>query len=95
MDGFSNSKGNGSKLLLKSGHNLTLEVIVGSSSQRLTTRKSMRLFLEKLCIILEMGVGEVVAKSNLQLITSQLKGDYQTKDSFQQQYLEIVKAVMA
>jgi len=93
VDGSSNQQGSGVGVILEGPNGLLIEhalrfVFKESNNQAEYEALTARMLLGK-----EMGARSLLAKSDSQLVTGQVTGEYQAKDPQMATYLEYVKVL--
>ncbi|XP_016199146.1 uncharacterized protein LOC107640107 [Arachis ipaensis] len=91
VDGASNQTSGGSRIILESRPESSMNNRLSLSFLYRTTKQNTKALLGGLVLAQEVGAKRLEVCSDSQVVTSQVNGSYQARDSLLQKYLERVK----
>jgi ribonuclease HI len=91
VDGSSNLKGSGAGVVLEGPDDILIEQSLRFEFKASNNQAEYEALIAGMTLAQEMGAENLRAKSDSQLITSQISGEYQTKDSQLSRYLAKVQ----
>jgi len=91
VDGSSNLKGSGAGIILEGPDDLLIEQSLKFGFKANNNQAEYEALIAGTSLALEMGADNLRARSDSQLMTSQITGEYQTKDTQLVKYLASVK----
>ncbi|PNX98240.1 gag-pol polyprotein [Trifolium pratense] len=95
VDGASNSAGAGAGIILENGAGTIIEVSVALSFPASNNQAEYEAFLADLRLAKDVGAREVKIFTDSQLVVSQVIGEYQAKNDHLQDYLRLVREMLA
>ncbi|GAU10607.1 hypothetical protein TSUD_419680 [Trifolium subterraneum] len=95
VDGSSNSQGSGAGIILENEDGVLIEVSLGLSFPTTNNQAEYEAFLAGLRLAEDMGAEEIRIFTDLQLVASQVSGEYQTKEERLLEYLNLIRAKLA
>jgi len=93
MDGAFNIKGSRVGIILEGPNGLTLEQPFHFNFKATNNQEEYKALIAWLNLVKEMGASRLIAKSNSQLVTNQVKGEFQTKELQLSRYLNKVRGL--
>jgi len=91
MDGSSNEKGSGAGIILEGPGDLTLEQSIRFEFKTSNNQAEYEALIAGLRLARDIGVRNLRCKTDSQLVTSQMNGEYQTRESLLQKYYGIAR----
>src|SRR6266487_1997646 len=91
VDGTSNLRGSGAGVVLEGPDGVMIEQSLRFAFKTSNNQAEYEALIPGMRLAIEMGVASLEAKSDSQLVTSQVSGDFQAKDPQLIKYLEQVK----
>ncbi|XP_039687900.1 uncharacterized protein [Medicago truncatula] len=92
VDGSSNLKGSGAGIVLEGPGDLLIEQSLKFEFKASNNQAEYEALIAGMILAREMGVENLRARSDSQLMTNQISGEYQTKDSQLSKYLTSVRS---
>jgi ribonuclease HI len=93
VDGSSNLKGSGAGVILEGPDDVLIEQSLRFEFKASNNQAEYEALIAGMTLALEMGAENLRAKSDSQLVTSQITGEYQTKDTQLAKYLTKVQSL--
>jgi len=90
VDGSSNSKGSGARIIVENGEGMIVEISLGLSFLVTNNTVEYEAFLAGLRIANDPGARKIRIFTDSQLVASQVTGDYQVQEERLQQYVQLV-----
>ena len=94
VDGSSNSKGSGSRIIVENGEGMVVEISLGLSFPVTNNTAEYKAFLAGLRIAKDLGARKIRIFIDSLLVPSQVTGDYQDQEEHLQQYVQLVLVKM-
>ncbi|XP_068461658.1 uncharacterized protein [Phaseolus vulgaris] len=94
VDGASSKKGSGARIVLEGPDNFQIEMALRFEFRTSNNQAEYEALITGLLLARDMGVENVICKSDSQLSVGQVRGDYQVKDPLLMQYYHKVLNVM-
>jgi len=94
VDGSSNSKGSGARVIIEHKEGIVVEVSLGLSFPMMNNTAKYEAFLASLRISQDLGAKKVKIFTDSQSVASQVTGEYQVKEERLQEYVQLVLAKM-
>lgn len=88
VDGASNLKGNGAGIVLEGAGRILIELSLRFAFKASNNQAEYEALIAGMLLAKEMGVAKLVIKSDSTLVTGQVKGEFQARDSQLAKYLE-------
>ncbi|XP_068486577.1 uncharacterized protein [Phaseolus vulgaris] len=92
VDGSSNQQGSGASVVLEGPKGLLIEQALRFSFKASNNQAEYEALVAGMLLAKEMGARSLLAKSDSQLVTGQVTGEYQAKDPQMAAYLNLGKA---
>jgi len=93
VDGSSNQQGSGAGVVLEGPNGLLIEQALKFSFKASNNQEEYEALIAGMLLAKEMGAPSLLAKSDLQLVTGQVTGEYEAKDMQMAAYLRYVKVL--
>lgn len=94
VGGSSNIKGSGAGLVLKGLYGVLIEQSLHFRFKASNNEAEYEALVVRMMLAKEMGITELKVKSDSQLVTSQVKGTFQTKEPALIKYLEKIRGLI-
>ena len=91
VDGSSNQQGSGAGIILEGPNGVLIEQALRFSFKASNNQAKYEALIARMLLAKEMGAQSLVAKSDSQLVTGQVTGEYQAKDPQMAAYLRYVE----
>jgi len=91
VDGLSNQLGSGAKVILEGPNGVLIEQSLRFAFKASNNQAEYEALIAGILLAKEMGAKVLMAKSDSLLVTGQVTGEFQTKDSHMAAYLEYVQ----
>ena len=93
VDGSSNQLGSGAGIVLEGPNGVLIEQALRFAFKASNNQAEYEALIAGMLLAKEMGAQSLLAKSDSQLVTGQVTGEYQAKDSQMAAYLRYVQAL--
>lgn len=94
MDGSSNTKGSGAGVILEGPNDLVIEWSLKFDLKTSNKQEEYEALIVGLKLVKETGAKHIRCRSDSQLVTGQISGNYQTKESQLTRYLCLVESFL-
>jgi len=90
VDGSSNSKGSGARVIIENNKGIVVEISLGLSFHVTNNTSEYEAFLAGLRIAHDLGAKKVKIFNDFKLVASQVTGEYQVREEHLQEYVQLV-----
>ena len=94
MDGSSNDKGSGAKVILKGSNDIMLEYSLKFNFKVMNNQVEYEALIARLQLLKEVGAWTSKVRSDSQQVIAQIWGEYEVKEPLLVKYVQLVKRLL-